>query len=86
MKTLIEIHDRELAEDELLAAAVKTALRHQHVIYAEIFVQERVPLDAPDWKHPGWIEYITRIDYEPGGSMTLGILQRKPGAEIECHS
>lgn len=83
---IIDIHSRELAEDEHLAAATKVCLRHQHVQHADIYVTPRVPADAPAWRNPGWIEYLVRMDYETGGGMTVGVIQRKPGEKIECHS
>lgn len=83
---IIEIHDRELAEDEALAKALALAQRHQHLERCDIYVQPRVPLDAPDYKHPGWLEYIVRFTYETGGGLTVGLIQRRPGEAFESHS
>lgn len=83
---IIEFHDVVQAEDEMLMAATKVALRHRHVQRADIYVSPRTPSDAPAWQHPGWIEYIVRLNYENGGGMTVGVLQRDRNSPIECHS
>ena len=83
---IIEIHDRELAEDEALTRALALAQRHQHVARCDIFIQPRVPLDAEDYKHPGWLEYGVKFTYDGGSQMYVAVLQRRPGMEFECHS
>lgn len=52
----------------------------------DVYPQERVPMDAPAWKHPGWLEWTVRVHYRSGGAITIGVIQRQPGAEFECHS
>lgn len=83
---IIEIIDSELAESEALSKALERIGHHQHVSSAKVFVQPRVPLDAPEWKHPGWLEYILRITYDTACSMTIGMIQRRPGEPYEFHS
>lgn len=83
---IIDIHNRELAEDEALAKALVLAQRHQHVERVDVYVEQRVPLDAPVWRNPGWLEYGVNFKYETGGGMYVGLIQRTPGAPFECHS
>jgi hypothetical protein len=83
---IIEIHDRELAEDEALSRALALTQRHQHVERCDIFVQPRVPLDAPDYKYPGWLEYGVLMKYETGGQLYVAVIQRRPGESYETHS
>ena len=52
----------------------------------DIYPQERVPADAPAYKHPGWLEWIVRIQYQHGGALTLGCIQRSADAQFESHS
>lgn len=83
---IIEIHDRELAEDEALLKALTLAQRHQNVERCDIFISPRVPLDSPPYKNPGWLEYLVRFTYSTGGGMVVGLIQRQPGESYECHS
>lgn len=86
MNTVIEIIDSELAESEALSMALQRLGIHQHLARATIFVQPRVPLDAPDYKHPGWLEYILKLTYDTACTMTIGMIQRRPGEPFEFHS
>lgn len=52
----------------------------------DIYPQERSPLDAPAWKHPGYLEWTMRLHYHGGLWITMGCIQREPGAEIEFHT
>ena len=83
---LIEIHDREFAESEALQTALVRTLWHQTVKKVEIFVNSRIPDDAPDWKYPGWLEYGLKFEYDTGGTMYVAMIQRKRGASYEFHS
>ena len=83
---LIEIHDREFAESEALQTALVRTLWHQNVKKVEIFVNSRIPDDAPDWKYPGWLEYGLKFEYDTGGTMYVAMIQRKRGASYEFHS
>lgn len=61
--------------------------RHLHAAHTiDVYPQERVPMDAPAYKNPGWLEWLVRVHYRSGGTLTIGIIQRTPGAEFECHS
>jgi len=51
-----------------------------------IFKNERVPADAPPYKHPGWLEWGIFYEYKDGGRLYVGAIQRTIGAEIEFHS
>ena len=83
---LIEIHDREFAESEALQTALVRTLRHQHVKKVDIFINSRVPDDAPDYNYPEWLEYGLKFEYETGGQMFVGMIQRKRGEPFEFHS
>ena len=83
---IIEIHDREFAESEALQTALARTLWHQNVKKVDIFINSRVPDDAPDWKYPGRLEYGLLFEYNTGGKMYVGMLQRTPGQPFEFHS
>ena len=34
----------------------------------------------------GWLEYLLHYDFYSGGKLTVGMVQRQPGAEFEFHS
>lgn len=83
---IIEIHNREEAEDGALKQALARVLYHQNVRKCDILVQKRVPEDAEPYRHPGWLEYQLSFHYEDGGHMIVGMVQRKIGADYEFHS
>lgn len=74
----IRIHGLPLAEPEILASALRRITSFQGVLSGTIYVQPR--------ESNGWIEYITRTNFKDGGGMTVGVLQRQPGGDIEWHS
>lgn len=83
----IEVVSVLLAEQEMLAACFTRLARFAHnAKLARIVCEERVPAEAPAYKHPGWCEYLLYIEFTTGGSLTIGCLQRTIGAEIEFHS
>ena len=83
----LEIYDAEKAEAPILDAAMRAALRWPTAQLVCIYVDERVPADAPEHRHPGWIEYAVVIFREQHSiPMRLGVIQRQPGADIEVHS
>lgn len=86
MNTVIEIIDSHLAESEALSQALQRVANFQHLSSAKVFVQPRVPLDAPEYKSPGWLEYVLRLVFDSGSVMTIGMIQRRPGAKFEFHS
>jgi len=76
----------ELDQQMLEAVLARVA---QHVKCAkliDIYPQERVPADAPAYKHPGWLEWIINIRYHTDFRLTMGCIQRAPKAEYEFHS
>ena len=83
---IIEIHDREFAESEALQTALVRTLWHQNVRKVDIFVSPRVPEDAPDWKHPGRLEYGLAFEYESGSTLYVGMIQRTPDQPFKFHS
>lgn len=36
--------------------------------------------------YPEWLEWIVRVTYRRGGQLTIGCIQRSPGAEFESHT
>jgi hypothetical protein len=83
---LITVIDAEKAEPEMLSAVVQRALNFEHADKCTIWTEKRVPLDAPDYKAPGWLEYGLKIEFTDGGRIFIGCIQRKPGEAIEFHS
>lgn len=75
---IVDFQDAEI--DHLQACIVRAAWMAGggNVKTATIYV-------TPRDKH-GWLEYITRYEYENGGGLTVGAIQREPGAPVEFHS
>lgn len=69
-----------LCEDNwpLLQAVLQRVSMHQNVEDVRVYANRR---DAE-----GWLEFITIFRYRDGGSLTVGALQREPGAPFEFHS
>lgn len=82
----IETLDGDSEAVQLLYAAIDRALCFQLVVRADVYLAARTPVDAPDYKHPGWLEFGLRLTLSDGGFMYLGCLQRRPGEEFEFHS
>lgn len=53
-------------------------------ISIDVYPSERKPWDAKS--DPGWLEWLNRVTYRGGGAMTVGTIQRLPGADYESHS
>lgn len=79
-------HDWELDYGMLYAVMARMVRHVPNTSAIDVYPQERVPLDAPAYKHPGWLEWIVRLKYHSGVEMTIGCIQRQPGAEFEFHS
>lgn len=94
----IDIHASVNSPDEFASLMTETeaqAKAHAHIermdngrLYqVDIFMQPRIPLDAPEYKHPGWLEWLLVYRWEGSDSkLTVGMIQRQPGAEFEFHS
>lgn len=67
----------------LLNDCLTRVKQHQHVLEVDLYLNER---GKPDSGSPGWCEYLMRIQYEGGGSLTIGCIQRELGARTEFHS
>lgn len=76
------------ALDQLMLEAVLCRVsRHVHAAkIVEIYPQERVPMDAPLYKNPGYLEWIINITYHTGIKLTIGAIQRSPKHQVEFHS
>lgn len=78
--TTITIH-RDYVEIDTahLQAALKLAARHVHAAsHIDVFTANREP--------SGWLEYVVIVQYTAGHKLVVGVIQRTPGADIECHS
>ena len=83
----IQIIDAHVAELDHLQATLARAMRFAHEAdSAKIVCQPRVPLDAPAYQHPGWLEYTLEMLFQSGCRLTMGVIQRKPGEPVEFHS
>ena len=74
----IEVVDADRAEAVFLGAVLARLAHHQHVDKATIYVIPR--------KESGWIEYLMFIQYEFGGTITIGCIQRTVDGPMEFHS
>ena len=84
--TLWNEHDYPL-DEAMLNSVMKVVARHMpQAKFIDIYPQERVPEDAPAYKHPGWLEWMVRIQYHSGGALSIGCIQRNVGAAFEFHS
>ena len=84
---IIQIHDAELAEHPMLSAVLAHALRFANAESCVIYVNKRVPLDAPDYRNPGWLEYGLSVSHKGvEHPLYIGCIQRRPGEEFEFHS
>lgn len=86
--TVHNLHGWDLSgEPEMINKAMLVAARHMtESKVIDIYPQERVPADAPTRHNPGWLEWTIRVIYRSGNAITIGVIQRQPGAEFECHS
>ena len=80
MYTVMVHNVEELSDDNtpLLVECIKRAAIYQSLNTATIYVQSR--------NADGWLEFIMKFAYEDGGKLTVGAIQRRPGAEFEYHS
>lgn len=63
---------------DMLLAAVKRLARYQHVETAELHPTPR--------RQDGWLEWIMVVHFDDKGVMTVGVLQRSEGADIEFNT
>jgi hypothetical protein len=86
----IEVRDYDdtaKAEPEFFEAVMTHAMRHAHNAKSiTVFCTPRVADDAPDYKHPQWIEYGISIQYLDSGKLFIGAIQRNKGAPVEFHT
>jgi hypothetical protein len=80
MTTATLYNVEELSDDNapLLVECVKRVAIYQSLRDAAIHIQPRTA--------EGWLEFILQFAYEDGGKLTIGALQRQPGAPFEYHS
>lgn len=70
--------DEEIMRDGV-AAHVRRYCNEERVLNLKVF--PRTERDSS-----GMLEWILRYEWETGGGITIGMIQRAPGAEIEYHS
>lgn len=74
-------------DQEMLDAVMGRIARHiPQAKLIDIYPQERVPADAPAFKHPGWLEWIVNIRYHTDSRLTIGCIQREMFGGFEFHS
>lgn len=74
----IEVLGVALAEPEALAEVLKRITYNHHTA-------KQITIACRERKSDGWLEYVVHVQYAQG-SMTIGAIQRTPGAEMEFHS
>lgn len=62
----------------LLYAALARVQQHQHVTRCTVWCSAR--------EVNGWLELLLHFEYEDGGKLTVGALQRDRNAKFEFHS
>lgn len=70
--------DEEIMRDGV-AAHVRRYCNQERVLNLKVF--PRTKRDSS-----GMLEWILRYEFEEGGGITIGMIQRQPGAEVEYHS
>lgn len=70
--------DEEIMRDGV-ANHVRRYCNEERVLNLKVF--PRTERDSS-----GMLEWILRYEWETGGGITIGMIQRAPGAEIEYHS
>jgi hypothetical protein len=83
---VVHIHDIDKSEPEMLMDVLNRVRQYQRAGSVDIFVRSRVPMDAPAYKDPGFAEYLVVVKFVDGGKLTVGAIQRQPGAPTEFHS
>ena len=79
--------DEQLDQEatELMKASILRAIA-MGCETATIYVTPRNPKEWEMYRHPGWLEFLMRVELEEGGFMIIGCLQRRPGEGFEWHS
>ena len=78
--------DPHRAEAGPLNAAIAKAEQYSATADVYIYCSSRVLETAAAWEHPGWLEYTIQVRYHTGELFCMGMIQRRPDAEIEFHS
>jgi len=81
-----ELRDADIPVVEKCIALISRHAQGDRLLTANVYMQRRVPTDAPAYKHPEWLEYLVVLTYNTGARLTVGVIQRTIGADIECHS
>ncbi len=71
---------QELQHEDLplLYEALARVQQHQHVTRCTVWCNSR--------ELSGWLELLLQFEYEDGGKLTVGALQRDRNAKFEFHS
>lgn len=73
LRKVLALIDRHAGDDERLESC-------------SVYMSERVSMAAKAHQDRGWLEHVCVMKYNSGGGMTIGVIQRVPSAEVECHS
>lgn len=73
----VTVHGMQNLDAEHLYAALLLVPRHRPRT-ADVYIEPRKP--------DGWLEYIVRLEYQNGGGMTIGVIQRNINERVEYHS
>lgn len=68
----------DLAEPEHLAATLARVARYQDLATVRVLCNTR--------EKSGWIEYLLQMTFTGGGGLTVAVIQREPGEQLEYHS
>lgn len=85
----IQNDEKCLVETKMLAACMAKAaqyLTEQSCIGVDLFVTARVPMDAPSYRHPGWLEYVMVVKFDGNSNLEMHCVQRKPHLDVEFHT
>lgn len=77
----IEIVGVKLADNEpkMLEAVLARTVRHMHAA-------KQISIYCSEPREDGWMEWIMKITYASGHSLTIGCVRRTALGEVEFHS
>ena len=73
VRKCLQLIDRHAGDDERLESC-------------SVYMSTRVPMTAKVHQDRGWLEHVCVMKYNRGGAMTIGVIQRTPTSDVECHS
>ena len=70
--------DEDIMRDGV-AAHVRRYVNEERVLNLKVYPRK-------ERDSSGMLEWILRYEFEEGGGITIGMIQREPGGEVEYHS